>query len=230
LPYTYIADNLARVREKMKAAALRANRPAADLVAVTKGATDDEVRALFSLGVDRFGENRAELFLRRAYIAAEFKHDIEAHFIGTLQRNKVRQIADDVSLIHSLDSIPLAKEIEKQAAKRDIRIPVLLEINSGREENKSGISPDDVFAVADEVRLLPHVSLRGVMTMAPNCEKNEDYRRFFSETRRAFERLSEEGAFDTDAPILSMGMSGSYEIAIEEGATLVRIGTTLFKK
>ena len=230
MPYTYIADNLARVREKMEAAALRAGRPAADLVAVTKGATDDEVRALFSLGVDRFGENRAELFLRRAYIAAEFRHGIEAHFIGTLQRNKVRQIADDVSLIHSLDSIPLAKEIEKQAAKRDIRIPVLLEINSGREENKSGISPDDVFAVADEVRLLPHVSLRGVMTMAPNCEKNEDYRRFFSETRRAFERLSEEGAFDTDAPILSMGMSGSYEIAIEEGATLVRIGTTLFKK
>ena len=142
----------------------------------------------------------------------------------------MRQIADDVSLIHSLDSIPLAKEIEKQAAKRDIRIPVLLEINSGREENKGGISPDDVFAVADEVRLLPHVSLRGIMTMAPNCEKKEDYRRFFSETRKAYERLMGEGAFDTATPVLSMGMSDSYEIAIEEGATLVRVGTTLFKK
>ena len=230
MPYTYIANNLARVRENMEKAALRAGRPPCDLIAVTKSATDDEVRALFSLGVDKFGENRAELFNRRAYISAEFKHDVEAHFIGTLQRNKVKAIADNVSLIHSLDSLPLAREIEKQAAKRDVCIPVLLEINSGREENKSGLMPEDVYALADEVRLLPHVRLFGIMTMAPNCESREDYRKFFRETRKAFDRLASENAFDTDAPVLSMGMSQSYEIAIEEGATVVRVGTTLFQK
>ncbi len=219
--------NLCHVRDRMDAAARRAGVPLPHLIAVTKSCDDDTFRALLSLGVDAVGENRAQQAAARAEIIAEEGFSCQMHFIGSLQKNKVKYLMGKAALIHSMDSMSLALEIERLAAKADVRFPVLAEVNSGREPNKGGIMPEQLDDFAAAVSELPHLSLQGLMTMAPNCSDVEDYRPYFRATRQAFERLSH--YFDTDTPILSMGMSNSFEIAIEEGATLVRVGSALFR-
>ena len=152
------------------------------------------------------------------------------HFIGTLQKNKVKYIVDKVSLIHSLGSVGLAEEIEKQAAKRDLVVPVLVEINSGEEENKSGFLPEKAGAFCEKIGAYPHLKLCGFMTMAPLCEKKEDYRKYFQRTSQQCLDIWQKKLHNIGRPILSMGMSDSFEIAIEEGATIVRVGRALFEK
>ena len=227
--FSYIERNLSRIRQELISAAERASRPSASLVPVTKGATDEEVLYLLSLGVSAIAENRTTLFCHRQALAAEHGFFPEMHLIGSLQKNKVKYIADKVAVIHSLDSPSLAKEIDRQAAKYGRRIPVLLEVNSGREAAKGGVMPEDAYCFAKELSLYPHLALSGVMTMGPAFSDPEDYRPLFRETRALFDRLGGEGLFTTDTPILSMGMSDSYIVAAEEGATLVRVGTSLFK-
>ncbi len=228
--YTYIADNLARVQAEIASAAARASRAPARLLPVTKSASDEEVLFLLSLGVTGLAENRTSLFNQRRELSAANGYAPEMHLIGSLQKNKVKYIADSVALIQSLDSVSLAVEIDRQAKKHDRKIPVLLEVNSGREENKGGLLPEEAIPFADSLAQLPNIALYGVMTMGPNMDTEEAYRPYFQETRGIFEALLAKGAFQTEAPILSMGMSDSYRVAVEEGATLVRVGSALFRK
>ena len=228
--FRYIEENLRAVRENLRAASERVGRPVPTLVAVTKSASDEEVRALLGFGVDAIAENRPQLFTARYEIAKEVAPETAVHLIGTLQTNKVKYVVGKAALIQSLDSEKLALEIEKQAKKSDGIVPVLIEINSGREEAKGGVLPEDVLSFAACVDVLPHLSLVGVMTMGPDCKTPEEYRPYFRLARELLDRLKEGGFIKTDAPILSMGMSGSYTVAAEEGATMVRVGRTLFRK
>ena len=235
--YAYIEKNLSEVRARLTAAAKRVGNPTPTLIAVTKSATDDEVRALVAAGVDAIAENRPQLFTARAAILDEMTARAseagighitpDIHLIGTLQTNKVKYVVERAATIQSLDSEKLAAEIEKQAEKRGVTAKVLIEVNSGREEAKGGLMPEDVRAFAEGLSRFPHLVPCGLMTMGPDCEDPEDYRPYFRLTRALAEELSAAGLLPA-SPILSMGMSGSYEVAAEEGATHVRVGRTLF--
>ncbi len=232
MPYEHIKKNLRRVEAELAAIAEKTGRAPATLVAVTKSAPDDEVLALAAAGVSAMAENRVQNYrARRELLDANGFAELPLHLIGSLQTNKVKYVAAGVPLIQSLDSLRLADEIEKQGKKVERAIPVLLEVNSGREPNKGGLLPEDVPAT---IAVLtggdyPHISLRGLMTMAPDMENEEDYRPYFRETRALFDAAVKIGAFG-GAPILSMGMSDSYRVAAEEGATMVRVGRLLFRK
>ena len=230
--YRYIADNLAAVRERLAAAALRGGYPVPKLIAVTKSASDDEVRALLELGVGAIAENRAQLFRERADIIdarprREGEAPPEIHLIGSLQTNKVKYVVGRAATVQSLDSQRLAEALEAQAVKRGVTVPVLIEVNSGREAQKGGLMPEEVTAFAESLREYPHLLPLGLMTMGPDCEEPEGYRPYFRLVRELAESLSERALLPAH-PYLSMGMSGSYEIAAEEGATHVRVGRTLF--
>ena len=199
------------------------------LVAVTKSGTDEELLALSEYGATEFGENRpGELKRRGEILMAAGRHAV-LHEIGNLQRNKVKYIIENVALIHSLDSIALAEEIERRAIAANRRVPVLIEINSGREQNKGGILPEDAREFASSLTAYPHLLVKGLMTMGPVCENPEDSRPYFRLTRELFCELVRDGLIPEDG-ILSMGMSDSYKVAIEEGSTLVRVGRKLFRK
>ncbi len=224
--FSYIARNYAEILESIKKTAIKYSVPTPMLLPVTKQASEDELDFLLSLGVSEIAENRVQLFCSRYERLREARPKM--HIIGSLQSNKVKYIADKVELIQSLDSISLAKEIERQGEKKGVTVKCLIEINSGREEAKGGLVPEMAAELAYQISELPHIALCGVMTMAPICEKQSDYCKYFSLTRGIFEELSP--VFKTEKPILSMGMSESYEAAISEGATLVRIGRSLFKQ
>ena len=228
MAYAYIGENLSRIRETCRLRAESLGLPVPALLAVTKSAAPEEVRALVEVyGQRAIAENRTSLFCERYEMFSDETRP-EMHLIGSLQTNKVKYIAGKTALIHSLDSLRLAAEMEKQAKKREITIRALIEINSGREEAKGGLLPEEAEAFAYAVKTeYPHVLLSGVMTMAPICETKEEYRPYFRETAGVFRRLTDGGYFEKDA-VLSMGMSGSYETAIEEGATVIRVGRALF--
>jgi pyridoxal phosphate enzyme (YggS family) len=198
------------------------------MVAVTKSASPEEVLALVALGVSEIAENRTVLFRERWALFSDEERPV-MHLIGSLQTNKVKEVVGNAALIQSVDRRSLAEEIQKRAAKAGICQGVLLEINSGREEAKGGALPEEAEALAEEISRLPNLALRGVMTMGPVGVETEVLRRAFRETREIFERLSQRGLLGDD-PILSMGMSESFPLAIEEGATMVRIGRTLFAR
>ena len=237
--YSHIRENLSSVRARLAAAAARGGNPTPKLIAVTKSATDDEVRALLLFGVDAIAENRPQLFVARAALADALCEEAvalgraptatEIHLIGTLQTNKVRHVVGRAATIQSVDSEKLAAEIERIAAKRELTVPVLIEVNSGREAQKGGLMPEDVPAFAAHLATLPHLCPVGLMTMGPDCETAEEYRPYFKLTRALAGELAAKALLPA-APLLSMGMSGSYEIAAEEGATMVRVGRTLFHK
>lgn len=229
--YNYIDENVARVREKIKEAARVSGRNESDisLLAAIKSADEGEINYLHShLGIDLVGENRVQQLLER-YDKLD-RDGLELHFIGSLQTNKVKYILDKVSLIHSLDSIRLCEEIQKQAKKRGIVSRVLLEINSGNEENKGGVDISDAERFCEEIQRFDSVELCGFMTMAPRCENKSDYYPYFDKTREISEKIWKSTLGKSGYPIISMGMSESFESAIECGATLVRIGRTLFAK
>ncbi len=229
--YGHITQNLLRIRAELADIARKRCSPPATLVAVTKSAPDDEVLALAAAGAVCMAENRVQNYrARRELLDANGYGHIPLHLIGSLQTNKVKYIAGEVPLIQSLDSLRLADEIEKQGSKHGRAVPVLVEINSGREAAKGGLMPEDVPAFISALRTgaYPHILPRGLMTMAPDCDTQEDYRPYFRETRVLFDRLCAEGVFAGE-PILSMGMSDSYRVAAEEGATMVRVGRLLFR-
>ena len=230
---SYMDANLAAVRARMDAAKARRTGEATEgevtMLAAIKYTDAEHVNYLHRvLGVNDVGENRVQQLLERWDLLD--REGLRIHFIGTLQSNKVKYIIDKVCMIHSLDSHSLAKEIERQAAKRGIVMDVLVEVNSGREENKSGLHPDEVENFCLSLAEYPHIRLRGFMTMAPKCEKIEDYRKYFQETSRQCLDIWRKKLHNIDRPILSMGMSDSFEPAIEEGATVVRIGGAIFRE
>lgn len=228
---SYIDENVAAVRERIEGAAKRSGRRAEDvlLMAAIKSADSDEVNYIHQkLGIHDVGENRVQQLTER-YDKLD-REGLNIHFIGSLQTNKVKYISDKVALIHSLDSLRLAEEIEKQAKKRGIVSRVLVEINSGNEENKGGVDPEEAERFCLELQKYPSIELCGFMTMAPRCENKSDYYGYFNRTRELSEVLWKKTLGKEGYPILSMGMSESFEEAIECGATVVRIGRTLFKK
>jgi pyridoxal phosphate enzyme (YggS family) len=223
--------NLAGIRTRIEEAKARRVGEVAEsdvtLLAAIKYTDAEHVNYLHrTLGVHDVGENRVQQLLER-WDALD-RGGLRVHFIGTLQSNKVKYIIDKVSMIHSVDSLSLAAEIEKQAAKHGIVMDILVEINSGMEENKSGISPDDAAAFCQEIGQFSHLKLCGFMTMAPKCEKNEEYRKYFRKTSQLCLDIWQKTLHNIGRPILSMGMSDSFEVAIEEGADIVRVGRALF--
>ena len=193
------------------------------LVAATKYIDASIVKELYQNGVTIFGENKVQDFLEK-YRACNIP--ITWHFIGTLQTNKVKYIIDKVELIHSIDSLSLVKEVQKQAAKKNITIAILLQVNIANEATKHGFNKEELPIVLEFLQSCSNITCRGLMMMAPYIEK-EKTRKYFKETKQLLEKLKT--LFPT-IPLteLSMGMSNDYQIAIEEGATLVRIGSALF--
>lgn len=226
--FGYIRKNLDEVTASVEAARKIGGQDKVTLVCVTKSATDDELKALVSLGIPDIGENRPQELSRRGKLLAEAGYHPNLHEIGRLQTNKVKMIAADVCLIQSLDRIELAEEIEKCAAKCGRRIPVLVEVNSGREEQKGGVMPEDVLTFCEKIVALGHLELRGLMTMGPVLTDAEAYRPYFRLTKELLEKTAER--FRIPDPILSMGMSDSFLVAVEEGATVIRVGRRLFRK
>ena len=226
--FDYIEKNFKELSEEIRALAEKQGREVT-LVSVTKSGSDEELCALAACGALDIGENRPGELRRRGDLLKEKGFAPKLHEIGNLQRNKVKLIIESVSLIHSLDNIALAKEIDKQAGKIGRRVPVLIEINSAKEEQKDGVLPEDAEAFLCEVKNLPNISVCGLMTMGPAVSDPEMIRPYFRLTKELFDRLNRICGFEGEG-ILSMGMSDSYKVAIEEGSTLVRVGRRLFNK
>lgn len=228
---SYVDENVAQVRERIALAAKRSGRRVEDvlLLAAIKSASVEEINHIHrSLGIHDVGENRVQQLTER-YDRLD-REGLNLHFIGSLQTNKVKYISDKVTLIHSLDSLRLADEIEKQAKKRGVVTRVLVEINSGNEENKGGIEAEDAERFCLDLQKYGSIELCGFMTMAPRCEKKDDYYGYFNRTREIADKVWHSALGRVGDPIISMGMSESFEEAIECGATLVRVGRTLFHK
>jgi len=229
--FEYISRNVKRITGDIKNAAEKYGRNPEEITVLgaVKYADADEINYLHkTAGIKVIGENRVQQLLER-YDRLD-KEDLEIHFIGTLQANKVKYIADKVEMIHSLDSEKLAVEINKQCAKIGKVMKVLCEINCGREENKSGIMPEEAEAFCLSLSKYPHIKLCGFMTMAPICQNIEEYRKYFSETVDLALDIWHKKLHNIERPVFSMGMSGSFEAAIAEGSTIVRIGRGLFVK
>ena len=220
-----VTENYRRVEERVAAACARCGRPreSVTLIAVSKTQPTEMVRELAEAGVEDFGENKVQELCRKQ---EELGQPLRWHMIGHLQRNKVKYLmAQPPVLIHSVDSLRLAQEIEKEAAKAGKTIPILIEINIGREESKSGLAEEELPALAAAVAQLPHLRLRGLMAVAPATPNPEDSRPYF---RRMRELQQELQRTYPDCTELSMGMTGDFEAAIAEGATMVRVGTAIF--
>ena len=192
-------------------------------------AEPEEIEYLYHhAGVRQVGENRVQQLL--SHIEAIDCEGLEFHFIGTLQTNKVKYIIDKVSMIHSVDSVRLAAEIDRQAKKHGLTMDVLIEINSGEEESKSGVLPEELDALCDAVLGFENINLRGFMTMAPKCEKKEEYLKYFQQTYQQVLDIWAKKMHNISRPIISMGMSDSFEEAILSGSDIVRVGRRLFVK
>lgn len=237
-----LAEKLDEVRDRIAQACARANREPREvtLIAVTKSAAPEQIREIVQLGVADLGESRVQVIQQRIpqvneFLARQRAHGeagsvppkIRWHMIGHLQRNKVKPLLPLVDCIHSIDSLRLAEEIEAQAAKADRKFPVLLELNAG-EETKFGVAVGAATHLAEQIDTMPHLQLVGLMTMAPLTEDREACRFIFARTREIFEEMKWQKIGGTGFRHLSMGMSNDFEVAIAEGATMVRIGTTLF--
>ena len=222
-----LRENLQEVEERIQEACRRAGRDRSEvtLVAVSKTKPVSMLKEAYDLGVRVFGENKVQE-IREKYEA--LPKDIEWHMIGHLQTNKVKYIADKVSLIHSVDSLRLAETIEKEAVKHNIIVDILLEVNVAEEESKFGIKTSEVLALAENVVQLPHIRLRGLMTIAPFVENPEKNRAIFANLHELYVDIKDKNIDNGTVSILSMGMTNDYEVAIEEGATMVRVGTGIF--
>lgn len=227
--YGYIKNNYDSLIEEIRALSDRLGVSAPTLVSVTKSGSDEELIALARAGAVDIGENRPGEVARRGTILRDAGFSPRVHEIGTLQRNKIKLIADSVYMIHSVDSYQLAKDINRHAEMRGRVIPILIEVNSAREEQKSGVMPEDAERLLCEILDFKSIKPSGIMTMGPAVCEPDELRRYFRETKKLFDSLSER--YDLgDSPTLSMGMSDSYRMAIEEGSTLVRVGRRLFIK
>ncbi|MBQ8566430.1 MAG: YggS family pyridoxal phosphate-dependent enzyme [Clostridia bacterium] len=191
------------------------------LLIATKTQSAEDINYLISLGADLIGENRVNE-VREKYELLDRRASL--HLIGSLQRNKVKYIYDKVDMIHSVDSLSLAEEISAKCSKINKVMDVLIEVNSGKEEAKGGIMPEDVEEFYASLQNIPFIHVRGLMTMAPRCNTKEEYMKYFTLTKKIFDKLFK----DEDDAVLSMGMSESYLYAIEAGANMVRVGSAIF--
>lgn len=220
-------ENYERVVENVKRACERSGRNFQDItiIAVSKTKPLSDVEELLAHGVTEFGENKVQ------ELVGKYEHvskPVHWHLIGHLQTNKVKYIVDKACLIHSVDSVHLAGEIEKEAAKKGVTVNILLQVNIAEEETKFGIRDNEVYALIDAIKDMPHIHVAGLMTIAPFVENPEENRVFFRKMYQLSLDIKSKCIDNIDMNVLSMGMTNDYEVAIEEGATMIRVGTAIF--
>lgn len=223
-----VAQNVQKIAQDVREAALQAGRDPSEVqvMAVTKTVDPVLVNAAIGAGITLLGENKAQELC--AKYDSYHKDGVQIHFIGHLQTNKVRQIVDKVSMVESVDSIKLAREIARHYAAIGKVMDVLLEVNIGREENKTGIFPEFLPALLEEAGKLEHIRVRGLMTIPPVCETEEEVLQYFSQMRQLFIDIKQKKYDNISMEILSMGMSADYLAAVRCGSNIVRIGTAMF--
>ena len=222
-----IKENLAHVEDNIKKACERAGRDrnSVTLIAVSKTKPVSDIREAMDYGITVFGENKVQEIRDKT---AEIKEPLSWHMIGHLQANKVKYLPGVACMIHSVDNKKLADEIEKQAAKHDLVMDVLIEVNMAEEESKFGLKESEVIDFVKEISTLKHLNIRGLMTIAPYTEDPESNRVYFRGLRELKDKINALNIPNVHMDQLSMGMTGDYEVAIEEGATFIRVGTGIF--
>ncbi|WP_049727991.1 YggS family pyridoxal phosphate-dependent enzyme [Dorea sp. D27] len=222
-----LKENLEQVEARIQQACDRAGRDRSEvtLIAVSKTKPADILRDAYDLGVRVFGENKVQELVDKYGVLPD---DIRWHMIGHLQRNKVKYMIDKTELIHSVDSVRLAETIEKEAEKHNITANILIEVNVAREESKFGVIPEELDEIVEKIAGFSHLNVKGLMTIAPNVENPEENRAVFARLRKLSVDIANKNVDNMNMSILSMGMTNDYEIAIEEGATMVRVGTGIF--
>ena len=195
------------------------------LIAVSKTKPVSMLKEAYDAGARCFGENKVQEIMDKH---PQLPEDIQWHMIGHLQRNKVKYIVDKVSMIHSVDSLRLAQTIEQEAAKHNVCVPVLLEVNVAQEESKFGLKMDEVLPLIETIADFPHIKVQGLMTIAPYVENAEDNRDFFRQLKKLSVDIEAKNINNVRMSVLSMGMTGDYQVAVQEGATMVRVGTGIF--
>ena len=225
---TDIKYNYDFINEKIAEVAMKAGKTRDDItfLSATKTVEPEYINYAISLGLSYIGENKVQELLSK-YDQYNLEN-CSLQFIGHLQSNKVRQIVGKVDLIQSIDSMKLAKEVSKCSLKNNITSDILVEVNIGKEENKSGVMPEMLEELVEEISTLPAVNVKGLMTIPPICEKKDEIRRYFEKMNRLFLDISSKKLDNVSMDILSMGMSSDYYEAILEGANMVRIGSALF--
>ena len=222
-----LRDNFEEVEKRIEAACARSgrNRSEVTLIAVSKTKPVEMIREIYDLNQRDFGENKVQELTGKIDVLPE---DIRWHLIGHLQHNKVKYIAGRVCLIHSVDSLRLAETISKEAGKHGCTIPILIEVNVAGEESKFGVSVEETLPLVEAAAQLPGIEIRGLMTIAPYVTDPEENRPVFKKLRELSVDIAAKNINNVTMSVLSMGMTGDYEVAIEEGATLVRVGTGIF--
>lgn len=222
-----IQENLHIVQEKIKNTCKTSNRNPEDvtLIAVSKTKPVSMLEEAYACGIRHFGENKVQELCDKY---EQLPKDIKWHLIGHLQRNKVKYIVDKAALIHSVDSLRLAEEIQKEAVKKEVYVPVLIQVNIADEDTKFGFHPDEVIEMVEKIAKFDHISIQGLMTIGPFVENPEENRQIFSQLKKLSVDIISKNIDNVTMSVLSMGMTGDYLVAIEEGATYVRVGTGIF--
>lgn len=222
-----ICENMEQVQQNIRQACIRAGREPgeAKLIAVSKTKPVEALLEAYQAGARDFGENKVQELLDKIPVLPA---DIRWHMIGHLQRNKVKYIVDKVYLIHSVDSLKLAEEINREAMKKKVESNILIEVNVAGEESKFGICTEETIRLVEQIAALPAVHIKGLMTIAPFVEDSEENREYFIKLRQLAVDIRNKNIDNVAMSVLSMGMTGDYEVAVEEGATFVRVGTGIF--
>ena len=222
-----IKDNVAEVEANIQKACERAGRSRDEvtLIAVSKTKPVSDIYEVMETGIKEYGENKVQELCDKIETISE---PLNWHMIGHLQRNKVKYIVDKVRMIHSVDSLRLAQQISSEAVKKGVDVDILIEVNVAEEASKFGLSTEAVIQLAEDISKLPAVHIRGLMTVAPLTENPEDNRPYFRNLRQLAVDIARKNIDNVTMNELSMGMTGDYEVAIEEGATMVRVGTGIF--
>lgn len=222
-----ISNNLLMVRDKISNAIKKSGRDAADvtLIAVSKTKPVSMLMDAYNEGCRDFGENKVQEILEKIDMMPK---DARFHMIGHLQRNKVKYIIDKVVMIHSVDSLRLAEEISKEALKKQVEMDILIEVNVAEEDSKFGVKCEETIDLIKSIAKLPAINIKGLMTIAPYVDNQEENRVHFAKLRQLAVDIMHENIDNVKVDVLSMGMTGDYQVAIEEGATHVRVGTGIF--
>ena len=222
-----LKENLANVEKNIEQACKNAGRSRDEvtLIAVSKTKPVEMLQEIYDENIRDFGENKVQEITDKY---PQLPDDIQWHMIGHLQRNKVKYIVDKVAMIHSVDSLRLAQTIEQEAAKHDVCVPILLEVNVAQEETKFGLKTEEVLPLVESIAEFPHIKIQGLMTIAPYVQNPEENRPIFRQLKKLSVDIAAKNINNVTMSVLSMGMTGDYQIAVQEGATMVRVGTGIF--
>ena len=222
-----VAENLAQIQKNIEESCKEINRDPGEvtLIAVSKTKPVEMLKEAYDAGARVFGENKVQEIVDKY---DQMPSDVKWHMIGHLQRNKVKYIVDKVAMIHSVDSVRLAETIEKEASKKDVTVPILIEVNVAQEESKFGLKPEEVLPFIEEIAGFSHIQIKGLMTIAPYVENAEENREIFRELKKLSVDIEAKNINNVTMSVLSMGMTGDYMVAVQEGATMVRVGTGIF--